>query len=546
MLRDGMPEKYYTRRGNRSVFTFFDRYGKDMKTKRTGILFLALLMMSAIIIRIAFVLRMNTITGDSTVFALMAKQISELKEFPIYLWLCHYGGSLVSYLAAVLFRIFGMSMIVYSMAGVLFSSVWVLLTIMVSKKDLDSSGYIPAALFVVLPPYTVLYLSLYVGGVYAETVLFGALILLFLAKYSKETRNDPGIFALLGISSGIGLWLSPAVTPFVLTTLTVFLLKDKKIFTSRAIVIFVVSFIAGLLPAIIYNIQYPGAAFFRFAGRILNLDRTVLGLPNLKWILADRMLCRLADLPVFLMRIPVLLCGLMGLLNTALLFLSLAVLTKKAFAEYVKDRKIGLVGISVISVFWSAVFYILLVGENTNRYMLPAYVAFPFLAGALLSRIKARSRFFYIAIILAVLLFNVYDVGNRVSNYKTYHYPQLTKWLEANEMRYGYSDYETAYETVFYSKEKILVSPTLFHPTFSDRRLQYTSEVRNSNDSFYAVNSALYPLAGPEMEKWLKKLSVGFKKDAVNEFIVYYDFTRKVYPEELKGIFEMDKKGPRS
>jgi len=70
-----------------------------------GWLFLFIFMIVAgVALRILMVLQTVQLDGDSAVFALMAKYIYELKEFPIFIWNAHYAGALPSYLGAFLFK----------------------------------------------------------------------------------------------------------------------------------------------------------------------------------------------------------------------------------------------------------------------------------------------------------------------------------------------------------------------------------------------------------------------------------------------------------
>jgi hypothetical protein len=86
---------------------------------------------------------------------------------------------------------------------------------------------------------------------------------------------------------------------------------------------------------------------------------------------------------------------------------------------------------------------------------------------------------------------------------------------------------------MFDSKEEIVISPTLYHPTFSDRYPEFTETVRAAPSAAFIVDDSRDSCAGPELEKGLARLGVRFKKSAAAEFRVYSDFSRKVFPEEL-------------
>lgn len=97
-----------------------------MKKEKKGILFFLIMALAGVVIRILYKTLPETLEADSAVFALMAKYISGLKEFPVYLWLCHYAGCLCSYIGAVIFRIFGVSAAAFNFVGVIFSVIWMI------------------------------------------------------------------------------------------------------------------------------------------------------------------------------------------------------------------------------------------------------------------------------------------------------------------------------------------------------------------------------------------------------------------------------------
>jgi len=513
--------------------------GREEKGK---LLFLAMLALAGLIVRAVFVAVIKPMDGDSAVFALMAKHISELKEFPVYMWLNHYAGSLSSYLAAALFLMFGVSPAVYSSAGLIFSFLWMVSAVFLAREIFGRSDYVPAICLVLLPPSCVLNLSLFGRGVYPETLLFGTIVLFLLIRYIKGGGDNRSIFALLGFSSGVGFWLSPALLPFILTALTVFLIYDKKVFFSSKMIIFVASFIIGFLPSIIYEFQYPAAILERIGGRILALDRSVLTVPNVAAVVGQRILWRMSTAPVSLSRMPALLNSLIGVANAALFYAALLLIMKKDFFGFLKDRRIDPMSVLALFAFWFAVFHILLVGENKAKYMLPLYAVIPLFTGWLLLEIRAKSYFVYAALLTAILVFNSYTIGHSFLNRDVSHYPQLARWLEEKNFRYGYSDYHTAYIVTFDSKENVLISPTLLHPTFSDRHPQYTSLVRNSPDAVYILRSDDAGAAGLRMEALLRRLAVGFKKDVLEEFLIYHSFSRKIYPEELAAYLDIGSK----
>lgn len=473
--------------------------------------------------------------GDRMVFALMARHIAAGTEFPLYLWLCHYGGALSSYVGALFFKAFGASYLTYGLVGIFFSCLWVFFSFRIARRLFDNGvGLYASMLLILVPPFNVLFFSLF-AAMHAEILAFGSLLVLLMVRWDHEgSGKRRGLYPLLGFFSGVGLWISPALAPFLLTAITVFLINDRKEFFRKGLIFFVGGFLIGYLPALIYNIQYPGASLFRMAGRLLDLDRSVLSSPDMNRIIAEKVIWRISTIPISALRAPHLLSSLIGTLNAALFFIGLIWVLKKEYTAGIKNNRIGPFGILALYIMWFFVFYSVLVGVDRSRYMLPLYVVAPFFIGALLADAGKRQKAVPAVLLAAIALFNLSDIGYSFSEKTGPDYARLMRWLEKNNVRYGYSDYDTAYCVTFASNEKILVSPTVFDDkAFSERYPAYTKKVRETGSAVYIIQTGRFPEYVPMIHKRLKELGVRFKKDIVDGFIVYHGLSRNVYPEEL-------------
>ncbi len=489
----------------------------------------------AVALRIHALSRYLLIDGDSAVFGLMAKHIYQFQEFPAYLWLNHYAGALVSYIGALFFAVFGVSPFVYSLTGLVLSCCWVIAAIAIVRKILDLPGAIAAVGFVFVPPTRVLFYSLYPGGVQAETLLFASIILFLLLGYNMQDKKARFSSCFwLGFLSGCGLWLSPGIFPSLLTVLTVFMLKDKKVFLSNKIVVFAAGLLIGHLPAIVHNIYYPGATFLRLGGRFLNVSKESLGSGNAGFLLAQGLWQRILMIPNSLAQIPVLMIKLLGTFNAILFFIAGVVVLTSGYRSFAKDKIINAWVIFLIYGLWVVIFYSIAVGINAPRYMLGFSVLFPFVVGKFLSLIAVRNKAFFGLILAVILVTNGMSIHNAWATAKLPGYADLTSWLMEKKYNLGFTDYSTAYPVVLYSNEKILLSPTIFGTAFSERYPAYTQQVRNAANPVYIIDTQEYPLVVAKMERRLPELGVNYRKNQWDRFVVYHDLSRKVYPQELK------------
>jgi hypothetical protein len=77
------------------------------------------------------------------------------------------------------------------------------------------------------------------------------------------------------------------------------------------------------------------------------------------------------------------------------------------------------------------------------------------------------------------------------------------------------------------------LSPTLRHATYYDRWPRQTVEVSKREDAVFIVDVRLWPRVAARFDQRLRELGVSCQRSAVSEFVVYWDFSRKVLPEEL-------------
>ena len=275
-----------------------------MKTRAYKITIVSAVIIAGILLRayMAFVIR--PINGDSAVFALMAKHISELKEFYIYMPLSHYAGALSSYVAAGLFSVFGVSYNSFITVGLAFSSAGLIAGCILSRKTLDGFGEAISDLLIAVPSFLIIWHSL-LAGVHAENALCIPILLLLAVKINGGNSARPGLLAVVsGVISGLALWSTPGSVPAVLTIITLLLMARRERSYFRTIVLFFIGILIGYAPAIIYNVQYPHATLFRMAGRILNLDGSALSDPDLTALVMRQIFWRISTAPESLHRIP--------------------------------------------------------------------------------------------------------------------------------------------------------------------------------------------------------------------------------------------------
>ena len=452
----------------------------------------------------------------------MAKHISEGREFPVYLWGAHYAGTLVSYLAAPLFRLFGFHPGWFAFTPLIFAFFTFVLLRKLAEELLDRRGTLAALLIAAVPSYGILWLSLFAGGCHSETLLFGTVILWFAAKFSKNRPEGSSFYLWFGVSCGVGLWLSPAVFPFILMALIIFFRRSRGFFLTSSFAVFVVGFLMGHLPALFYAISHPTAAPMRLGGRILHLSRTDLEAGSAAANLARAILWRISTIPRSLLQIPISTAALAGIPGAALFFFAL-------IRDFLHDRR-NLCGTTAACFI---LFYALFVGETAPRYMLDLCILMPIVLGGFLSSLAARTRLGAAALLILLLSFNVRDLVERISHANPHHYRELSAWLMENGINRGYSDYWVSFPVIFHSGEEVLISPTLLHPSFDDRLPAYTRDVASAPQIAYVIDNRSYPRLSERLALLLDRKGLKYRREDVLEFSVFHELPHPVKPEEL-------------
>ncbi len=167
--------------------------------------------------------------SDEATTGIQALHILQRGEHPIFYYGVRYMGALEAYLAAIAFRVFGPSLFSLRL-GTLLLALLALGAVYLLARRLYSLGLALLGLaLLAIGPAEALLRELWSGGGYAETLCFGALVMLlgmWLAQTSAADDVHVSVrtiqrllaFAGWGLAAGLGIWSDTLVLPFVLTS----------------------------------------------------------------------------------------------------------------------------------------------------------------------------------------------------------------------------------------------------------------------------------------------------------------------------------------
>ncbi|GAC1567245.1 MAG: hypothetical protein NVS3B14_12700 [Ktedonobacteraceae bacterium] len=202
--------------------------------------------------------------SDEGTYGMMAINIAFHGEHPIFMYGQNYMGTIQAYMAAGLFRLFGISLfnlrvgLVFLFALFLFAMY--LLTSLLYTKGLA----LITLLLLGLGSSYVIYRQVQAVGGWTETLFFGA-FLYFVASWlaltaGQETSPNRRRLRLVaycawGALVGLCLWSDVVVAPFILTSGLLLLIFCKRDMHSWAPVVLIVGVVVCSLPMTIYNLH---------------------------------------------------------------------------------------------------------------------------------------------------------------------------------------------------------------------------------------------------------------------------------------------------
>lgn len=505
-----------------------------MRERIGSYVYIAAAILAGVALRIAYGLFLANVHGDIAVVALMAKHISELREFYIYMPLAHYSAALSAYIAAVCFRLCGATAGCVTGVGVALSCLWAGSVYYLARMTVDRRSALVAVALTLIPPFFLLYYSISVLGGYAEGLVIIPLILALLIRWSEVASSRTALsLGALGVCAGLGLWIAPTFMPVLLTIATVLTLRAPNgRLLRRFFLLFAAGLIVGYIPAILYNIQHPLATFFRIGGSILDLDRTVLSGPDPASVIGARVLRQMLRVPGVLASEPVSLVLILGGAGAAVFAYGLYAALKERVVAAGRPRRIDGLAIVTVYIAWHCLFVAILSCGTNARYMFPVAALAPLYIGTAISRMRRRSRIIAAAVCVVLVGYNAYGTGSALWRDHRVDYGEAGRWLEAHGARAGYADWMIAYAVTFATAERVVVSPTLFHRDFSDRWPAWTAQVRRDPRSVFILSRD--PALLYAVEKRLRRLGVSYRKKVFDDLVIYYDCSRQVFPEELQ------------
>lgn len=489
--------------------------------------------------------------------ALVAKHIMLGKSLPLTYPIVHYGDILRCYIGALIFKIFGISLVKFTIGIIFVYSIPAIIFVYFLTKQLSQykNTAIFALLFMSLPPVMVNFYYLHQLAIcFIPLILF----LSYLINFEEDrftSRQKNYMYSILGLVLGVGLWNEIIILPYVIIPI-LFLFRQRKNTHFRwNFSLFLIFAIIGCLPYIIYNLIHPFATIMRMGGLILrNVERSALQEPDAFFILLKAVWERILYIPtgisesLYYLHISIGLGKLksgnlawLNLLTAAIYFSSflyLLYIRGKVIFNLLRLRFSQLSGIDMI--LFTMVFGYLastILGAYSYNRMIISYPIIVFFVSIFTAYLWQKSKIIALAAITVLLSVNlsgnILALGEPLTPYRS-----LVSFLENKRIYGGYSNDTISYMVTFISEEKVIILPTAstedvgfveigVESTDSEERVRRVSRI------CYIFNLEKHSSPIRIMHQKLMEKGITCKNKILYPFYIFYDFSRVPLPREL-------------
>ena len=216
--------------------------------------------------------------SDEGTMGLMGMHIAFHREWPIFFYGQGYMGAFEAYVAAVMFRLFGVSTFTLLLGLIVMYTLFLIVMYRLTSLLYTKSLALITLILLCLGSNPMLTRELVAIGGYPETLLFGSILMLLSCWLvldsngdisSSERRRRLWAYSAWGLVAGLGIWTHVLVAPFVLMGGILLLLFCWRELLGWPIVCLIATLLIGALPMIIYNIYAtPGQSTLSY---ILNV-----------------------------------------------------------------------------------------------------------------------------------------------------------------------------------------------------------------------------------------------------------------------------------
>lgn len=512
-----------------------------------------LLILAGLFVRVWMLTHYSLVSGgdvdvylaDEGIVGLMGKHILEHHELPVFFYGQSYLGALEAYCVAAMFSVFGVGVMTLRAVPFLFSlGLGAVVYRFAQRFHCADVARWATALVAVSPMYFLQWNLKARGGFVEHVFLLFVVMLLFWAFYLYRERDRSTAF-LLGLVSGLALWVNQLVGAYV-GVMALILLVEREDRRGWGPLLAGLALGSSLLVG--YNIVQPLATVRSLARKALVMNRVDVAERDESWARKglEQRISALGDgidkLGIVFGVPPGADVERLGLSEEAreggplgpwrrrLFWLPLSVFGVALAAARPRRGPGGWSAVGSDQLLGLFTLVTFVVGYVSPRYMLPAYPLAAVLAGALVVRLSGPKRAWMTAGLVGVMLFQVagwVDAAVAPVPADEERGTRLVQWLDDRAIRACYSA-SPLYHLVFEGGEKVVISPLQ-----KDRYPAYDQRIEDADQVCYVFR-------GDQKDKrqhkgmlhLLAAKGVHYREAEIGPYHVLYDFEPR---RALKG-----------
>ncbi len=496
---------------------------------------------------------LRTPDGDLSVFGLMSKYMITNGEIYYFYIGQHYNGAAatVSYLGIPFVYLFGLSSFAMHSLLLFIDILFFIVFYLIVSKLFDKKTAVICQLFFVFSTYTFLNSRL-INPAYPISMMLNLLVFyLFYRAVVKQKHIKYAI--LLGLVSAIAHCALEFVLPLFFVLIVFWFITDNLFFKTKRFIVFLVSFLIGEIPLLIYNFTHGFANFKQlFAGSFIHQFICDTNLLPKTVDFGGRMVdhCKIfgdtrikAPLSVSLSNAAsffgqgaegkIYLLIFLGCL--VVLFLMNFSIIKKIIIDLfrLKNTRISSrQSLELIMIIYIVLFFFsyALSGFSDTQHLLPVYPFFAILIGVSLSSLLNRQRFIAYLLILLLFTSSMISYVRIVNADDSENVDQVVNVLNENKIEFAYAEYFTQWKIIFQTDEKIIVSCNGLCPC-GNRYPAYDKLVREQENPAIIMNDG--SVLNDKLANYLMEANITFKSVNVQNKTIYFSFSRKVIPSDF-------------
>lgn len=227
----------------------------------------SLIILTGVLLRlICIALGWPLLDSDEGTMGLMGMHIAFRHEHPIFFYAQGYMGATEAYLAALAFRLFGVSSFTLRLGLVLMFAGFMIGMYLLTSLLYTKKFALITLIFLALGSNTIFTRELVAVGGDPETLLAGTMLLLLASWLALTSRPDTTLrhqprrlllYGVWGLVAGFGIWSHTLIAPFILLGGLLIVLFCWRELLSLAPLLLVLGLLIGASPLIYYNLTAP-------------------------------------------------------------------------------------------------------------------------------------------------------------------------------------------------------------------------------------------------------------------------------------------------